>query len=58
MDDVTLAKAAARAAEATTVSATHEGIETVLAKSVALVPAPAATPSVKTHIPERTFASP
>jgi hypothetical protein len=48
--------AAATAAKA--VATTSEGIETFFAEPVALVSAPAATPSVKTHKPERTFASP
>jgi hypothetical protein len=54
--------ATAAAAEAITaakaVATAHEGIETFFAEPVALVSAPAATPSVKTHKPERTFASP
>ena len=40
------------------VSTAAKRIETLFAKSVALVSAPAATPSIKTHKPERTFASP
>jgi hypothetical protein len=66
---VTTAEATTTATEAATITAeaaaitaakaiTCERIETLFAKSVALVPALAATPSIKTHIPERTFASP
>jgi hypothetical protein len=52
------ATAEAIAATAKTVTAACERIEAVFAKTVALVSAPAATPSIKTHKPERTFASP
>ncbi|HWU03550.1 MAG TPA: hypothetical protein VN222_12490, partial [Novosphingobium sp.] len=45
------------AAEAVVATA-HEGVEALLAEPVALVSAPAATSSVKTHKPEITFASP
>jgi hypothetical protein len=71
---ITTAKAAASTAAAKTVAATaakpitaagtetvtaaRKRIETVFAETVALVPASAATSSVKTHITERTFASP
>jgi len=63
---VTAAKAIATATEAVTTtakaiataSAAHERVETVFAKTVPLVPAPAATSSVKTHVTERTFNSP
>lgn len=61
---ITTAEAArARCAEAIstaaeTVTATHEWIETVLAETVPLVPALAATSSIETHKSERTFASP
>ena len=68
---ITTAKTAATAATAKAITATAETIstaepvstaakriETLFAKSVALVSAPAATPSIKTHKPERTFASP
>ncbi|GAA4764714.1 hypothetical protein GCM10023306_07960 [Novosphingobium ginsenosidimutans] len=68
---ITAAKAAARAAEAATIAttseavaatkavttATRERIETVFAEPVALVAATAATSSIKTHKPERTFVS-
>jgi len=52
------ATAKAIAATTKTVTAACERIEAVFAKTVALVSAPAATPSIKTHKPERTFASP
>ena len=42
----------------TTAATTGKGIESFFAEPVALVSAPAATPSVKTHKTERTFASP
>jgi hypothetical protein len=50
--------AAVTTAKAAAITAAHEGIETFFAEPVALVPAPAATPSVKTHKPEKTFVSP
>ncbi|MDR6710016.1 cytoskeletal protein RodZ [Novosphingobium sp. 1748] len=59
---ITAAAKAVTAAEtvATTkaVATAHEGIETFFAEPVALVSAPAATPSIKTHKTESTFASP
>ena len=68
---ITAAKTATTAATAKAIAATAETIstaepvstatkriETLFAKSVALVSAPASTPSIKTHKPERTFASP
>ena len=45
-------------AAAKPVTTTHEWIETVLAETVPLVPALAATSSIETHKSERTFASP
>jgi hypothetical protein len=52
--------AASTAAESITsgIASAHEGIKAFLAEPVALVSAPAATSSIKTHNPERTFASP
>jgi len=64
---IAAAKATATAATAEAITATAaktvtttacERIEAIFAKTVALVSAPAATPSIKTHKPERTFASP
>jgi len=53
----TATEAVASAAEP--VTATGERVETaVLSKSVALVPAPAATSSIETHNLKRTFDSP
>ena len=46
------------AAAAATTGGAHERVEILLAEPVALVSAPAATPSIETHKPERTFASP
>jgi hypothetical protein len=45
-------------ATAKAITTTHEWIETVLAETVPLVPALAATSSIETHKSERTFASP
>jgi len=53
---VTAATEPVTAAEAVLI--TREWIETVLSETVPLVASPSATPSVKTHFPERTFASP
>jgi hypothetical protein len=52
------AATAAKAITATRVAAATERIKAFLAEPVALVSAPAATSSIKTHKPERTFASP
>jgi len=53
----TIAAATAEAITAATAAA-HEGIKAFFAEPVALVSAPAATPSIKTHKTEITFASP
>ncbi len=45
-------------AEPVSAAATAEGIKTFVAKSIALVAAPAAAPSIETHKPKRTFDSP
>ena len=42
----------------TVATATSKWVKAFFAEPVALVSAPAATPSIKTHKPERTFASP
>jgi hypothetical protein len=63
---ITAAKAAAATAAATktittaktVATATGKRVKALFAEPVALVSAPAATPSIKTHKPERTFASP
>ncbi|GGZ86820.1 hypothetical protein GCM10011617_01800 [Novosphingobium arvoryzae] len=60
-EPVSAAKAIAAAEPVTTAKAittTGEGIETILTETVPLVAAPATTPSIKTHKPEQTFASP
>jgi hypothetical protein len=54
----TVATATKAIAAAKAVATTHEGIETFFAEPVALVSAPAATPSIKTHKTDSTFASP
>jgi hypothetical protein len=54
---ITAAAKAVAAAEPVT-AATAEGIKTFVAKSIALVAAPAAAPSIETHKPKRTFVSP
>jgi len=60
---VPVAKAAARGASEPVVTAeailiSHEGIETFFSEAFPLVASPSATTSIKTHLPNNTFASP